>query len=190
MNFLKKLFGLNKEKPATLKQEPIVAITQTTNFEKMLQFEISRSTLIKEDAKSTLINDFNLLSSPNFGDEFLTLEEKKLLNLNSRMKIHKKIISVLTDDALDNESNPKNIILNLVYSARNKVSLNQELEKIKELKIKSLKVLNVGDARDCDWCNSMHKKFISSDTDYVALINENCTCDYYRGLLIADIKIE
>ena len=61
MNFLKKLFGLNKEKPATSKQEPIVAITQTTNFEKMLQLEISRSTLIKEDAKPTLINDFNLL---------------------------------------------------------------------------------------------------------------------------------
>ncbi|OCG10785.1 hypothetical protein A9G09_11775 [Gilliamella sp. wkB292] len=190
MKFLKKLFGLNKEKSTADNTKLRVPTTQSTNLEEMLTLEISRCNLIKEDCKPNLIKEFNLLSSPDFGDEFLTTEEKKSLNLNSRMKIHKKIISVLTDDALDNESNPKNIILNLVYSARNKVSLNEELKKIKELKIKNLKVLNVGDARDCDWCISMDKKIIPADTDYVALINQNCTCDYYRGRILADIKIE
>lgn len=190
MKFLKKLFGLNKEKSTTTTKRLSVPITQSTSLEEMLMLEISRCNLIKEDCKSNIIKEFNLLSSPDFGDEFLTTEEKKSLNLNSRMKIHKKIISVLTDDALNNESNPKDVILNLVYSANNKIRLNKELEKIRKLKINNVKILNTGDERDCDWCISMDKKIIPADTDYVALINQNCTCDYYRGRLLADIKIE
>lgn len=189
MKFLKKLFGLSKEKSTTNKK-PSVPTTKSTNFEEMLTLEISRCNLIKEDCKSNLIKEFNLLSSPDFGDEFLTTEEKKSLNLNSRMKIYKKVITVLDKTALDNESNPKDIILNLVRSANNKVHLNEELEKIRKLKIKNVKISNTGDKRDCDWCASMNRKIISSDTDYVALINENCTCDYYRGRLLSDIKIE
>lgn len=190
MKFLKKLFGLNKEKSTTPPKMSSIPPTQTTNLEEMLAYEIKRSHLIKENYKPILIKEFNLLSSPNFGDEFLTTEEKKLLNLNSRMKIHKKVIAVLDETALDDESNPKDIILHLIYSARNKVRLNEELEKIRKLKIKNVKVSNVGDERECNWCISMNRKIISSDTDYVALINENCTCDYHRGLLLADIKIE
>ena len=190
MKFLKKLFGLNKEKSTTTTKKPSVPVTQSTSLEEMLTLEISRCAQIKEDCKPTLIKEFNLLSSPNFGDEFLTLEEKKSLKLNTRMKIPKKVIAVLVEDFLDDETNPKDTILNIVYSAKNKIHLNEELEKTKQLKIKNVKVLNLDNGTECDWCNSMHKKIISSDTDYVALINENCACDYYRGLLIADIKIE
>lgn len=190
MKFLKKLFGLNKEKSTTNNKKLSVPTTQSTNLEEMLMLEISRCNLIKEDCKSNIIKQFNLLSSPDFGDEFLTLEEKKSLNLNSRMKIHKKVVALLDKTVLDNETNPKDIILNIVHSANNKVHINKELEKTRKLKIKNVKISNVGDERDCDWCVSMNKKIIPSDTDYVALINENCTCDYYRGRLLADIKIE
>lgn len=190
MKFFKKLFGINKEKSTADNTKLRVPTTQSTNLEEMLTLEISRCNLIKEDCKPNLIKEFNLLSSPDFGDEFLTLEEKKSLNLNARMKIHKKIIAFLDETALDNESNPKDVILNLVYSANNKIRLNKELEKIRKLKINNVKILNTGDGRDCDWCISMDKEIIPADTDYVALINQNCTCDYYRGRLLADIKIE
>lgn len=194
MSFLKKLFKVKDDIPA-INRETIPTIKMDTtlagykDLKSFLTEEIERSPYIKSDKKNIVIkhglNEIDL-----FKGEELSLEEKKVLNLNTRAKITKQVFEVLTKTGLENYKNlRKNPIFSIVVSANNKHLIYYKLVKMRSIQITNeFKVSNVGDERDCAWCRKVNKKRFPIDTDYIKLINDNCTCEYHRGSVSAYIN--
>lgn len=83
------------------------------------------------------------------GDVFLTVEEKRALGLNTRMKYSKKFIEYF-DPSIFKTIEPKDALECMHLDAFHRVSRNNDLIKFKKLGfIKQIKIVPVGDAFDC-----------------------------------------
>ena len=146
--------------------------------------EIAGSPFVKESGRDAVLKDF--LHEVKLKDgELLTLEEKRALGINTRLKITRQLYEVLTPEGI--EFGPKRVLEPLYLKATFNHNRHREIARMKGLGITQYSPLACGDNADCEWCKSIDGKMISVEVDFVQLINENCTCAYCRCVLQAKI---
>lgn len=144
--------------------------------------EISNSPFIKESGREAVLRDF--LHEVKLKDgALLSLEEKRSLGINTRLKVTRELCDVLTPAGL--EFGPTKVLESLYLKATSDHNRHRDIARMKGLGIKHYSPMSCGDNRDCDWCASMDGKLISVEVDFVQLIKENCTCDHCRCVLRA-----
>lgn len=174
-------------KPASVISAPEkLAVAQISQPEIVTYYkaEISNSPFVKESGREAVLRDF--LHEVKLKDgELLSLEEKRSLGINTRLKITRELYEVLTPAGL--EFGPKKVLESLYLKATFDHNRHSAIARIKSAGFKHYSPMSCGDNRDCDWCTSMDGKLISVEVDFVQLIKENCTCDYCRCVLQAKI---
>lgn len=147
--------------------------------------EIANSPFVKESGREAVLKDF--LHEVKLKDgELLTLEEKRDLGINTRLKITRELYEVLTPEGI--EFGPKRVLEPLYLKATFNHNRHREIAKMKSIGVTQYSSMACGDNSDCEWCTSMDGKLISVEVDFVQLIKENCTCDYCRCVLQAKIN--
>jgi hypothetical protein len=81
-------------------------------------------------------------------DDLLSLEEKKELGLNTRLKISRQMVSFMTEKGLALK-NPKDAVKNMCLKNFHAVARKYELIRMKDAGIEKVKILDCGDERDC-----------------------------------------
>lgn len=182
-----KLFN-TAAKPASVSsapEAPEVAEKSPPEIVTYYKTEIANSPFVKESGREAVLSDF--LHEVKLKDgELLTLEEKRSLGINTRLKITRELYEVLTPAGL--EFGPKKVLESLYLKATFDHNRHRDIARMKGLGIKQYSPMCCGDNRDCGWCTSMDGKLISVEVDFVELIKENCTCDYCRCVLQAKIN--
>ena len=146
--------------------------------------EIANSPFIKESGREAVLRDF--LHEVKLKDgELLSLEEKRSLGINPRLKITRELYEVLTPEGV--EFGPKKALEPLYLKATFNHNRHRDIARMKTLRVTQYSPMSCGDGRDCEWCASMDGKLISVDVDFVKLIKDNCSCDYCRCGLRAKI---
>jgi hypothetical protein len=147
--------------------------------------EIANSPFVKESGRGAVLKDF--LHEVKLKDgELLTLEEKRLLGISTRLKITRELYEVLTPEGI--EFGPKKVLEPLYLKATFNRNRHRDIARMKKIGVTQYSPLSCGDNRDCEWCISVNGKLISVDVDFVQLIEDNCTCDYCRCVLQAKIN--
>ncbi|RXJ93774.1 hypothetical protein CRV00_09945 [Malaciobacter molluscorum] len=162
----------------------------SANIEKeIFDFELSRSEYFNKEYSNDI---FKYITKLNKGQkskekEFLSIEEKKELKINTRLKVPTNIIPFFIKEKIVNK-NPKDLISNLANMIRSKKYLYNEVKKLKKTKNSYYKLSSVGDEKTCIWCKKMDNKVLSVNEDIIKLFNNNCKCDYPRSTTIAIIE--
>ena len=177
INFLKKIFNIAKsiEKESIQKQHE-------TNHELEWYFkrEIKNCKLIKQNCDSIILEHLlrkkDILKTQNK----LTVDEKKLLGINTRLSITKELIEVLNERGLKTHY-PKSIISNLYHRAFFSKSRHDEMNKLRSGLLIDKVILRSsgGGGGDCEWCQSNQDIEFSVHIPIEKLIEENCSCDPY-----------
>jgi hypothetical protein len=95
----------------------------------------------------------------NRGADLLTVEEKKALGLNSRMKYTREFIDLFEPSAIK-IIEPKSTLSNMRINAKNRAHARAEIRKMKRLGfIREVKIRPVGDAGDCEKIKNIRKVY-------------------------------
>lgn len=167
-------------------------------YEDIIRKEVAASDLFEDMYKEKIVKyqlQFETLhmKSPEFvplGDDsdILSLDEKKELGLNPRVKYQRYLTFLLTDKGLHYQNgNIKGILMLAVHKAKNIISLQEDIIRSQGIGLTRMKVMPVGDERDCDWCLSMKNKIVPVSLDFVDEVLDNCTCEYPRLLVLSQI---
>jgi hypothetical protein len=112
------------------------------------------------------------------GNEVLTVEEKKSLGLNTRMKYSKAFIEYFDPTTLRNIE-PKALLEDMHLDAFHRVARKRDLLKFRDLGfVKQVKIVPVGDERDCDKIKRFKKIHDIGDVPELPL--PGCTAPYCR----------
>lgn len=167
-------------------------------YEDIVRGEVMASDLFEDVYKGRII-EYQLqfeslhMKSPEFipiGDDsdILSLDEKKELGLNPRVKYQRYLTFLLTDKGLHYQNgNIKGILMLAVHKAKNIISLQEDIIRSQGIGLTRMKVMPAGDERDCDWCLSMKNKIVPVSLDFVGEVLDNCTCEYPRLLVLPQI---
>lgn len=141
-----------------------------------LELLINRSSFIKEEMKPVVASMFGLDKGRIILDEDnLTLDEKKQYKLNTRMKINRKVYSVLTDEGINAYRNPKYVLEKLWINAKSLSSLKASLERMRAFGVERV-ILNIPNSGlECDWCKAQEGKEVSVNEDLDMLLLNNCS---------------
>lgn len=119
------------------------------------------------------------------GDSFLTVEEKRKLGLNTRMKYSKKFTEYF-DPTSFKTIEPKSTLECMHLNAFHRVSRKKELLKFKKLEfVKKVKIVAVGDHLDCKKINRLRKIYNIEEVPELPLPGCDapvCRC-YYEALI-------
>lgn len=120
------------------------------------------------------------------GDVILTVKEKKALGLNTRMKYSKKFIECLETSTLGSIE-PKAALEGMHLDAFHRVSRKQELLSFKKLGlVKQVKIVPVGDERDCAKIKRFKKLWQIEEVPELPL--PGCNAPYCRCMYEAVIS--
>lgn len=195
LNWISKIF--KKQKPSkidtpTIEDIPIlnenISDKLPLDINYFLLRELKRSDAIKPDCYDTAMGHLTFQQNLFKEGTQLTLEEKKELGINPRIKyITKEFINILNLNAINLPINPKYILDEIYSSANRKFNLYSQREKSRNAGIKShtFHIANTG--LECPWCCSMEGKKLSVNEDIVELMETNCTCERSLFILIPDI---
>jgi hypothetical protein len=112
------------------------------------------------------------------GNEVLTVEEKRALGLNTRMKYTKEFIECF-DSGILKTIEPKAILLNMHLSAYHRVARRRDLLKFRDLGfIKRITIVPVGDAGDCAKVKRLKKTYSLEAVPELPL--PDCTAPFCR----------
>ncbi|MEW9857876.1 hypothetical protein [Pseudomonas putida] len=181
-----KLFGTAPKPVSVISEADDPATLQKSQPEIVTyyQAEISNSPFIKESGRDAVLRDF--LHEVKLKDgALLSIEEKRSLGINTRLKVTRELCDVLTPAGL--AFGPTKVLEPLYLKATFDHNRHRDIARMKGLGIKQYSPMSCGDNRDCDWCASMDGKLFSVEVDFVQLIKENCTCEYCRCVLQAKI---
>jgi hypothetical protein len=184
LDFIRQIFKDNGS------SESIISSTPTSNNDDIssyLKVEINKVDYIKDECRNVvllhLLGKHDLLKN---GEE-LPVAEKKALGLNTRLSLTREFVAVLNEKGLKSDD-PKGIVKNLYYRAVFKKSRTEDLQRIRGIGIKKIKLLSAGGTRDCSWCQSVNDKVFDASNDMIDLIDKNCTCtSYCRCVIVAEI---
>jgi len=111
------------------------------------------------------------------GDEFLSVQEKRVLGLNTRMKYSREFISYFDPKCLKTIE-PKSMLENMHLSAFHRVARKRDLVEFRSLGVKRVRIVPVGDARDCGKIKRFKKVYDINDLPELPL--PGCTAPYCR----------
>ena len=120
------------------------------------------------------------------GDEVLTIEEKRALGLNTRMKYSKTFIEYFDPTTLRNIE-PKALLEDMHLDAFHRVARKRDLRRFRDLGfVKQVKIVPVGDERDCGKIKRFKKIYNIGDVPELPLAG--CTAPYCRCIYEAVIS--
>lgn len=164
------MFGTKKVLPSSIKQNH-------PTIESYFLEEIKKSKYLKQEKTDIVMkhlsNEIDLLKS----DNILSVEEKKELGINPRLKLTKEYIGVLSEDGIRLEY-PREVLKNIYLRATFKKLREEEYLKFQALKITKIKLKTAG-VEECDWCKNMQKKEFLSNEEIRCFINNECQCVPY-----------
>lgn len=117
--------------------------------------------------------------------DYLTLEEKKALCLNTRRKYSRELINALTEKGLSSE-NPNELLKNIFQQNYHKVFRKYELDNLKAMGIQYVEILDCNDERDCKAIKRLKKRWAIDEVPELPL--PQCNAKYCRCSYIADEK--
>lgn len=116
-------------------------------------------------------------------DSCFTLEEKKELGIkNTRIKMPRETALFFTEKALKSDY-PKEIIKNIYYLFFHIYSRAESIKSLKEAGAKKIKILPVGDGRDCKHSKTMKKVYPINEAPFLPC--PECDADYCRCCFVA-----
>ena len=124
-------------------------------------------------------------SDPFDKKDYLTLEEKKELGLNTKRKYSRELINGLTEKGLAAE-NPNVLVENIWLANMHKVSRKYKLQELKDAGFKYVRILDCNDARDCKAVKLCKKRWPIDEVPELPL--PNCDAPYCRCMYISDVK--
>ena len=184
LDFIKKIFKGNGSSESIISNIPT---SNNDDISSYLKVEINRVDFIKDECRNVVL--LHLLGKHDLikNGEKLPVAEKKALGLNTRLSITREFVAVLNEKGLKSDD-PKGIVQSLYYRAVFKKSRTEDLQRIRGIGIKKIKLLSAGDERDCSWCKSVNDRTFDSAKDMIDLIEKNCTCtSYCRCVIVAEI---
>lgn len=120
------------------------------------------------------------------GDFVLSVEEKRALGLNTRMKYSKSFIEYLQPQCL-RVIEPKSTLENMHLTAFHRVARKRELRNFRVLGlVKKVEISPVGDERDCDAIKQLKK--IHNLNEIPELPLPDCTAPYCRCMYLPVIS--
>lgn len=192
LGFIKKIFSSkDSEKKNSLAIE--LSKDEVEQKQKLMK-KIALEELEKIDFFNRTQNDVilkHLLGNGNLfkNEDYLTVDEKKALGINARLKISRSLVKIFdkskVDDGFFKDKNPKKILSNLAYQVEFKATKIQNIKKYKSAGIKKIELLRAGQSKDCDWCKKQNGKIMDIDKDIIKFIYDNCKCDYNRIAVVA-----
>jgi hypothetical protein len=114
------------------------------------------------------------------GDEVISIEEKRKLGLNTRMKYTKDFIGYFVPEKLAGIE-PKSILSNMHLDAQFRVARRRELAKLKKSGIAKIEILPSGTVHDCDKIKGLRKIHNIDKAPELPLPGcdaQYCMCDY------------
>jgi hypothetical protein len=151
--------------------------------------DIETSGFFNTDKLSFIAEKINRITRPGYGysdpfsyEDCLTLDEKKQFGINTRLKFSREMFDALTEIGIKYQD-PKEIIKNIWYKNFHKTHRKYELHHMKCLGIKTVKIENCGDERDCKAIKRLKKVWPIDEVPELPL--PNCKADYCRCTYIA-----
>lgn len=123
-------------------------------------------------------------SDPFDKTDYLSLEEKKFLNLNTRAKYSRELINGLTEKGILEAGKNKDFVKVMFLRNFHKISRKYELLRLKELGLNKVAISNCDDERDCKAIKRLKKHWNIDEVPELPL--PQCTADYCRCMYIAD----
>jgi hypothetical protein len=152
--------------------------------------DIAGSGCFKEEKLSIVNARIKKMVRPGYGysdpfslDDCLSLEEKKALGLNTRQKYSREFIEALSEKGLSHPDLKD--ILKVVYLKHfHSIHRKYELLRMKRLGIKTVKIEDCGDERDCKAIKRLKKRWPIDEVPELPL--PSCTAEYCRCTYISD----
>lgn len=162
--------------------------TSVSGFDKYFQAELVACSHIKPESRALVMDHLHHRINLNKTGNKLTADEKRTLNINTRLSITRELVDILTESGLQ-QPNPKDILSSIYYRATFAKTHDENLKQFRKMGLKHYEVLACRDERDCPWCKSMDGKKVSVSQNFNDLINDNCTCESHCRLsMLAVIK--
>jgi hypothetical protein len=134
---------------------------------------------IFDESKIEAIVDYVIgAKQMNYTDNLLSVDEKKSLGLNSRLKISKDLIDIFDRDKV-NDLNPKDELRKVRIRIDSHLALIRDISIMKKLGFKKARYLGGHDERTCPWCLEHTGKFFDINDDVLHTVENNCTCYKY-----------
>ncbi len=154
--------------------------------------EAKESGYFKDDFLSVFAEKIYSISKVGYGytepfdkNDFLTLEEKKSLNLNTRAKYSRELINGLTEKGLIAAQN-KDFVKNMFLRNSYIVSRKYELAYLRELGCQYVQILDCNDERDCKGIKKLKKLWSIDEVPKLPL--PDCNSEYCRCMYVASDK--
>lgn len=114
----------------------------------------------------------------------LSVEEKRRLGVNTRLKITEEMVAVLTTEGLQSHY-PAEIVPNLWRSTTFRYRRILDVERLRHLQLcKTITFQGVMGLDSCEWCKKVEGESFDINEDIDRLLEENCKCEpYWKGYL-------
>jgi hypothetical protein len=186
--------GKHKEKSKTvgirLEGEP--AQEENNKFRDITEAiirDIAMSGYFKEEKLAIINAKITEMVRPGYGysdpfllDDCLSLEEKKALGLNSRQKFSREFIDALSEKGMSHPD-PKDILKVIYLKHFHSIHRKYELLRMKRIGIKTVKIEDCGDERDCKAIKRLKKVWPIDEVPELPL--PGCTAEYCRCTYIS-----
>jgi hypothetical protein len=159
-----------------------IADSTITDIEESGFFKIEKSSIIAEKIKRITRPGYGY-SDPFSYEDCLTLDEKKQLGINTRLKFSREMFDVLTEIGIKHP-NPKELIKNIWLKNFHKIHRKYDLERLRELGLKTVRIEDCGDERDCKAIKRIKKIWSIDEVPELPL--PNCKAEYCRCSYIMD----
>ena len=161
------------------------------NIEHYFTIEINNSPFLKKDSQQIvmkhLLGEYNIVKTNNK----LSVEEKKLLGINTRLSITKELVNVLNEEGLK-QPDPKIILSDIWNRSTITKSKWDQYNKSKRVMpdVKFNLVSSGGGMGDCEWCQTRQKKKYLSEEDILFFLENKCECKPYSySFMVPIIKV-
>lgn len=156
-------------------------------IEDFFQSEVENSIYLKSEGKQAVLDHLSgkidILKSSNV----LSLEDKRSLGINTRLKITRELVAVLNDAGL-NLDHPAAVITEMWVRATLRKSRHDKLERLRSGNIfKKFKLMSCGDGNDCLWCKEMQTREFDVQFEIESAISSNCRCAQHCKCIIQPI---